>query len=105
MFIGVTGVPNENVLRFYVPMNDALIVARPQCASDLAHQSHSSLFGEATVRFENVPKIKASDIAHRQEEVAALISRVIDGHDVRMLDCDCALDLALEPRPSRRVVR
>ncbi len=72
MLIGLTRVPDQNVLGLDVAMDDALGVNRVQGTGYLTDQSKDSLVQELTLAMKQVAQIAPLDVTHGNEEVALL---------------------------------
>src|SRR4051794_30216750 len=104
MLIDCIRTPKQDVLRLHIAMNDPCFVHLRESACNLAKQPQRSSLGERPFVGDNLEKIAAANEAHRDEEALTVVAGVVDGNNVRMLDCNRMLDLTLEACSGRFVL-
>jgi len=72
--------------RLDVAVDDAGGVGRVERVGDLAEQLDRLGDGKRAVAVEPAAQIAALDEAHRDEQLAVLLARVVDGHDRRVVE-------------------
>ena len=80
------GCGDEDVGRLDVPMDESLLVSGVEGLRDLREEVDGPLRLECPVLGDDLREIGAFDVAHREEENAVLLSGLVDGDDVRMVE-------------------
>ena len=103
--VGVLGLAgaDQDVRRLDVAVDEPEPVSRVERVADLGEQVERALVADAIARVDELPKVVAFDVLHRQEEDVALLAGGIDRDDVRVLQARGQLGLEEEPTPKTLV--
>src|SRR3954447_24574038 len=95
----------EEVRRFYIAMNDFLVVHIRERIESLREQR------KRVVERQTAPRLPLDecrerftvDVLHRDEQLAVVLDQVVDGDDVLVLEARLCLCLAAQARTQRRI--
>ena len=80
------GLGDEDVRGLDVAVHEAFLVRGIERLGDLGEQLDGSLRLERAVLGDELGEVVALDVAHGEEEDAVLLSRLVDGDDVRVVE-------------------
>ena len=84
---------DEDVRRLHITVDEPTRVGGIQRGSDLAHQGERPLRIERRLSLEQGAEIGALDVAHGDVEPSVRLTRVVHGHDVRVVEARGQLGL------------
>lgn len=86
----------QDVLRLDVTMDQACRVCRVECVSNRLEDAQRGVRRESSVP-DPLAERRALHEPHREERMPVHLARVVNGHDVRMVERGDVLSLAPEP--------
>jgi len=90
---------DKDVGRLHVPVNQTAPVRRIERGCHRTQHRHGSVGPQGSLVRDEGPKIRPADVPHGDEQVTLDLTRVVDGHDVGVLEPRGELGFADEPRP------
>jgi hypothetical protein len=97
-------VRDEDVRGLHVSVDQATAVCRVQGRSDRTEECDRPVGVDRALPREQGPKVRAADVAHRDEELPLGLARLVHRHDVGVLQTRGELGLPHEAR-AERIVR